>query len=345
MRPRTPWMWLYPALMLFWVTMSPLAAEELQGQLQHVIQLRPLRPESKPPVVTAVALHPNGERLATAGDDHVVRIWDLADGTMLRKLSGHTDWVRAAAYSPRGHMLATAGNGRTILLWDTNSGQIIRSLDHPDQAISTLIFNFDGSRLAATGFEKVMHVFDMQRHESIQRLQCPCIDMRAAAFSGDGKLLVAGGRNGKLRVWNMASGEPLYDIQAHRQRIRSVAFSPDSTRFTSTGEDRTIRIWNSADGTNHLTLTNDGAKVLSLVYCTPRLIATGGTDNQIRFWDLDRRAEAGRLAGHTGSVASLAVAGDSLVSGSFDTTVRVWQWRRADIHTERARNQPGGTVR
>src|SRR6185437_7228638 len=50
------------------------------------------------PVVSAVAIDGEGRRLATAGDDHLVRIWNADDGSLVRELRTHTDWVRAISF-------------------------------------------------------------------------------------------------------------------------------------------------------------------------------------------------------------------------------------------------------
>ncbi len=60
----------------------------------RVVQLPPDDDSHRPPVVTAVRLHRDGQQLATAGDDHRVRVWNLADGALIHKLDAHTDWVR-----------------------------------------------------------------------------------------------------------------------------------------------------------------------------------------------------------------------------------------------------------
>ena len=64
-----------------------------------------------------------------------------------------------------------------------------------------------------------------------------------------------------------------------------------------------------------------------MAVCSEHLIATGGSDNLVRVWDWNTQTEADRLQGHTGSVATLAFDPQSavIISGSFDTTVRVWK--------------------
>ena len=49
-----------------------------------------------------VAFSPNNTRLASASQDHTVKIWDLASGQEVLTLHGHTDAVRCVAFSPDG---------------------------------------------------------------------------------------------------------------------------------------------------------------------------------------------------------------------------------------------------
>jgi WD40 repeat protein len=66
--------------------------------------------------VRGLAYGPVG-RLASAGDDRAVRLWDPA-GHELLALRGHKDVVRAVAFSPDGLRLASAGDDPTIKVWD-----------------------------------------------------------------------------------------------------------------------------------------------------------------------------------------------------------------------------------
>jgi WD40 repeat protein len=117
------------------------------------------------------------------------------------------------------------------------------------------------------------------------------------------------------------------EIAAGMGRLRTLAYLPEGDKLASAGEGRMISIWSTTTGERLEELNCRTAKVLSMAVCGPNLIATGGSDNAVRIWNWQTRNEAEHFVGHTGSVATLAFdpASGVIVSGSYDTTVRVWR--------------------
>ena len=61
---------------------------------------------------------PDGHRLATAGADRTVRLWEANTGTPVTDpFTGHGDQVTSVAFTPDGQQLASAGGDMTIRLW------------------------------------------------------------------------------------------------------------------------------------------------------------------------------------------------------------------------------------
>lgn len=285
----------------------------------------PRTPRGQYPVVSTVSLQPNGGLIAAAGDTHIVFLMDRETGETVRELKGHTDWVRSVQFSRDGRLLATGGNDRRLVVWDTTSWQPIFTAVH-QQAVIAVSFSHNGGLLAVAGFQNAMKVYSATNWQVVMDLACPCQDMRVVTFSPDDRLLAAGGRNGKVRIWNVETGRFEPDIRAHRQRIRGLAFSPSGNRLVTAGEDRVVQIWDVASRTEQTTLPSRPTKTMAIVFCGSGRLVTAGSDNLVRRWDLDSGRELSPLDGHRGTVTTLDSDGSVIVSGSFDTTIRVWRW-------------------
>ena len=52
---------------------------------------------------------PMGRHVASAGDDHAVRLWNVNEETELSTLAGHKSLVMSVVYTPDGRSLVTGG--------------------------------------------------------------------------------------------------------------------------------------------------------------------------------------------------------------------------------------------
>lgn len=278
------------------------------------------------PVVSGLALDPSGRYLAAAGDDHVVRVWDARDGTILHRLEGHTGWVRACAFSPNGQLLATAGQDRRIYLWDPATGQAIRQLPQTPAALAAIAFSPDGRTLAAGGFEDRFRLFDVATGQVLHTVEASERDVRALTFSADGQLLAAAGTGGRIRIVALDGSAALRDLPGDGRTIQALAFRADGAQLASAGLGDAISLWDMASGSLAGTVPVRPGKVMALTYCGPDRLAASGSYNSIRVFDPEAGHEIVRLVGHTGSVSTLVFDEGSgrLISGSYDTTVRFW---------------------
>ncbi|MCX6092065.1 MAG: WD40 repeat domain-containing protein [Candidatus Bipolaricaulota bacterium] len=65
----------------------------------------------------SVAFSPDGRTLAAGTNSQTVTLWDVATGTPLRTLSGHSGAVNSVAFSPDGNTVASGAADHTVRLW------------------------------------------------------------------------------------------------------------------------------------------------------------------------------------------------------------------------------------
>jgi WD40 repeat protein len=235
--------------------------------------------------------------------------------------------------SPDAAMFATGARDRTLCVWDIQSGERLLELSACEGAISAVAFHPNGQQVAVVGFAGRMQIVNTSSGQITQQLECPCPDPCTVAFSADGARMAVAGRTGHVRVWNVTTGAHERDIPADGRRIRSIAFSPDGQRIAAAGNSPQVHIFDVSNGQPVMTIEARPAKAFALLFLDNKRLATGGSDNLIRIWDLNSRVVTTELVGHTGTVAALArdAAGTMLVSGGYDTTLRVWNLIKTSV--------------
>ena len=297
-----------------------------------VIELVPPDVGEKTPVISSVAIDPAGKLLAAVGDDHLVRIFDIQSGSLLHRWKSHTDWVKTSAFRPDGQVLATSGADRRIQLWDLSSQGRPRDLSEQPQVVYALAYSPDGRMLAAAGFDGKVRIFDAHQGQIIRDLAAPGSDIRAIGFSPDGTRLAAAGRAGLVRIWEAGTGNQMADVQVSTRRICALAYSPDGKFLAVAGQQRVVRLLEASSGRPVADLPQRPGEVLALAFCGPELLASAGSGNVIHLWDVTTHQERCRLVGHTGSVTTLVFdrGAAAIISGSYDTTVRLWDVKSLD---------------
>jgi|LakMenEpi03Aug12_release.lakeMendotaPanAssembly.Ray.scaffolds.fasta_scaffold06350_19 WD40 repeat protein len=76
--------------------------------------------------VTDLCFHPDGKHLASTGRDTIVRIWNIAEGKMMKELGKprggqFKDWFHALSFSPDGTRIAVADMAGYIHIWEFNT--------------------------------------------------------------------------------------------------------------------------------------------------------------------------------------------------------------------------------
>jgi hypothetical protein len=166
------------------------------------------------------------DKLVTAADDMLVKLWNLKTGELIRTFDGHAKQtpegyataLYAVAASADGKLIATADRIGVVNVWNSESGDRLAEL----KAITFYTFDAEKRARAIGG-------------------------IRSLAFSADGKQLAIGGIGQvsnvdgfvgpcRLEIWDWQAGKRVYlGTDKHQAILNHVEYLPESKLLIGAG--------------------------------------------------------------------------------------------------------------
>jgi WD40 repeat protein len=200
----------------------------------------------------ALAVSPDGARLAAQDLDGTLRIIDLATGreVVAARLPGRMPERREVrstlAYSPDGRWLALVANRSTVGLWDTQRNQLaVRCTGHSG-AVYSVAFSRNGRWLVSAGADRTVRLWGVATGAPGPILKAHTDEVFAAVFHPDGRRVASAGRDRAILLWDVGTGEEVARLHGHTNYVFSLAFSSSGNTLASGSGDFTVRLWDTA---------------------------------------------------------------------------------------------------
>jgi WD40 repeat protein len=180
-----------------------------------------------------LAFSPDGKVLATCGYDRLIRLWDTANGKLLRDLKDHSDAVYAVAFSPDGKLLASGAADRAVKIWDPTTGKRLYTLSESTDWVYAVAWHPDGKHVAAAGVDKSIRVWEATATGG--KVVHSAFAHEAAvvriAYAADGKTLYSLSEDRGAKAWDTATITERTVYPAQPESPLALAVRPDHTQL------------------------------------------------------------------------------------------------------------------
>jgi WD40 repeat protein len=251
------------------IAVKPLAAalKESQSNTRQVVAEIPLHGGSSPAglspplgtilctycghtdLVTTVVWSPDGTRIASAGDDTTVQVWDATTGANVLTYKGHSEWVSAVAWAPDGKRIASTGGDITVQVWDAIDGNTVCTVHGHTYSLRRMAWSPDGTRIASTGDDATVQVWDATTGANVLTYKGHSEWVSAVAWSPDGTRIASTGHDATVQVWDATTGANVLTYKDHVFKgcpAPAMAWAPDGKRIASASDY--VQVWDAMTG-------------------------------------------------------------------------------------------------
>lgn len=272
---------------------------------------------------------PDGRRIATLGAGSPARrVWDAVNGKLVMSAPGRG---RGAAFSADSQYFAAGDDAGRLRVWRSGDGREVVSLPVVSNVVGVAFAS--GQLLAAIEGDESVRRWDTRDWTSLPAWTGYEGGVAELLASPDGQVVAAWGKDGNLRQQSVADGVAITPIPI-ADEFPQMAYSPDGRWIAiHSRRSQTDQLWDARAGALHHAFDKpqSGGGDLGPVFSPDgRLIAVGGREAKIEWWDIAHRRLVAQLRWPGDSTvrraSSMAFAPDGRTFVMCDNrgTVRFW---------------------
>ena len=265
---------------------------------------------SLPEVGLGATFAGDGIRAASYNINHVVKLWDVSSGRLLRKLKGHTAVIHNVAFNPEGTLLASASMDRSVRLWDLAetigplrfTAHAIPRFSHPNKSILAWVACPGGGPLLSFGEDRALKRWELTSGRELRTVALALEahpDREVAAFSPKGNLLaVRLPVKQRVQIWGTDPCVLVQELDASPSpggfvRSHSLAFDRDGSRLAIAETSGLVKVWDLGQGRLLHQLGRPARYFATSVNFSPdgRLLAASLPRVGSRIWEVDTARE------------------------------------------------------
>ncbi len=260
-----------------------------------------------PATPSAFAMSLDRQRVAIAGDDKLIRIYQMANGQVLQTLTGHATAATSLSFSSDGNRVVSLAAGGELVVWDAMTHRMLES--STDAAVTAAVFDFQLDRLLTGDKAGVLAQRPLRFVRHLDGIQQ---SITSLLFHSNGQTVFATSKDGSFRGYSTTNGQQTFATN-HGAAINSLAISPNEQVLATAGENNVVRLWQTnGGGFGPQQLTGFPGPVKSVAFSLDGTRVVGGSAGEkpvAMAFELQSGTLQQRFSQHTQPVTGLAIAG------------------------------------
>ena len=284
------------------------------------------------------ALHWAGDstNFVSASQDGKLIIWNAVQNVKTHAIPLRSSWVMTCAFEQKNNgFVACGGLDNICSIYQLNQTQVTRSykeLAQHDGYLSCCRFVDETNILTSSG-DSTCIFWDIEMGTAKTTFSGHDGDVMSVSILPeiDKNVFVSGSCDALAKVWDIRTGKCTMTLRGHESDINSVSLFSDGKSFGTGSDDSSCKFFDTRACAEVASFKNDFilCGITSTAFSSSgRVLFAGYDDYNCLGWDIlgDPTKYAYQLSGHENRVSCVGVApsGTALVTGSWDTMLKVW---------------------
>jgi WD40 repeat protein/serine/threonine protein kinase len=250
--------------------------------------------------INDVAFSLDGSKLATTGDDGMLKVWNPSNGDLLAAAWGKGT-ASGPSFSADGTMVAAA--------WSEQRGSVedpgfIQVLDVPTERViwtrhvleaADTALSPDGDHIAVTTTGRNGAVFDRGTGERAFSLKTGALPLASlpVSWSPNGRFIATSSEDGIPRVWDAETGRLRFTLTGHTGFVWSLAWSPGSSLLVTGGGE--VKVWHvgaDVEEVHSLPAADMGRWIEGVAFSADGSQVMAGGADVTKIWDIGLNGDA-----------------------------------------------------
>jgi WD40 repeat protein len=283
----------------------------------------------------------NNYIIATGGQDRSIKLWDYLSGKLIQELKGHLESVTSLAKIKRKEYLISSSEDNFIKIWNYNTKRCIKTLEGHTNIIKKVIYmkwEKNESTIISASFDKTIRIWNFESEicHILKENENEVISLVQIKWLRD-NCTIASGSWREIKLWNIITGENFATYDNNNHWIRNLIYLKNT--FSNKGDyivsssNNEIKLWDLKIGkcVNVIECEDSFVGCIKEIKLRNKemIIASGGSDNSIKLWNVETSKLLSRFIGHTDIVKDIAQPNKNdefvLLSVGADRKIKYWK--------------------